>query len=505
MHPPPPSRAFWLTAAAVLAVLLAAYAPAFAFPYAHDDWEKLRWHDLHTDWGERLATYFNPQGRLFYRPLSALAAGLLHAGWPDDPRAYHVVNLLLLAVAALAAGALVHTLTGQARTGRLVALLFAAATPVHLETQFWLVGVNDLAMVPLTFAALRLHLRGRPGAAAAAWAAALLFKESAVFVPVVAAAATLLRLDTAPAPAAAPRARWLRLWPFVAVGLIYLALKLAGTLPTRVPADHPYAIEVARSTVGPRIGDYARWLLHGLLPALAGWTRWDRLLQGVAAHPLPLHALVWGALAGTLWLARRRDRTQGARAALAWFWILCSLGPLLLLPNQAARYYLVTALPAALWLLLLAVESLGPPAGARPGPRALGLALFIGLSAAGGVAYARARTAEGLEQRFTDGTNHPIARGTATRIVQAQVRALWPQLPRGAFVVFQNLDVYGFGPGTGLRRWYDDPTLIACPDGPLRGQPALLAQAATARAEGRLRVARWDGERLLDVTAAWEP
>lgn len=498
-----PSPASSLTAVAVLLILLAAYAPSFAFPFALDDWNKLNWHDHHPDWGARLATYFDPRGRLFYRPLSSLAAGLLHAGWPDDPRAYHVVNLLLLAAGALTAGTLVHTLTGQACTGRLVALLYAAATPIHLESQFWLVGVNDLAMIPLIFLALRLHLRGRSGAAAAAWGAALLFKESAVFVPAVAAAATLLRLEAA--PPAAPRARWFRLWPFAVVGVLYLALKLLGTLPTRVPADHPYAIEIARSTVGPRIGDYARWLLHGALPPLAGWTRWDRLLQGVAAHPLPLHALVWSALAGTLLLARRRSRAELAGAALAWLWILASLGPLLVLPNQAARYYLMPALPAALWLLLLTLESIAPSAARRPALRLALLALGIALSTAGGVAYARARTAEGLEQRFADGTNRPIARGIATRIVQTQVRSLWPRLPPGAFVVFQDLDVYGFGPTAGLRRWYGDPTLVACPDGPLRGQPALLQQAATARAEGRLRAARWDGVQLRDVTASWAP
>ena len=497
-----PSFVSCLTAATVFAVLVAAYAPAFAFPFALDDWGKLLWLDQHPSWMDRIQGCFWPQDRLFYRPLSHLSAALLQAAWPHQPVAYHVLNLLLLGLTALTAGALVRDFTGQARVGRLVAVLFAAATPIHLETQFWMVGLNDLAMLPLIFTALLLHLRGRAGAAAAAWALALLFKESAAFVPVVAAAATLLQLD---APAATPRRRWLRLWPYVLVGLIYVAIKMAGTPPTAVATDHPYAVQLARTTIGPRIADYARWLFHGLAPALAGGERWDQFLRAAGAKPLPLHALVWSSVALTLFVAARENRTQLRRVALAWCWILLSLGPLLLMPNHASRYYLLTALPAALWLALLVLEATLRAVRARPQPARIALALVIAGSAVGGVGYARARTAEGLDQRFSDGTNLPIRRSTATRIVMAQLPALFPDLPRAAMVLFENLDVYGFGPAPGLRVWYGDPTIISYPAEPMRQYAVLMQQAELARVERRLRVVRWDGAKLVDVTASWPP
>ena len=164
-----------------------------------------------------------------------------------------------------------------------------------------------------------------------------------------------------------------------------------------------------------------------------------------------------------------------------------------------------TLIRRLLWLALLVLEATLRAVRARPQPARIALALVIAGSAVGGVGYARARTAEGLDQRFSDGTNLPIRRSTATRIVMAQLPALFPDLPRAAMVLFENLDVYGFGPAPGLRVWYGDPTIISYPAEPMRQYAVLMQQAELARVERRLRVVRWDGAKLVDVTASWPP
>lgn len=494
----PPVRLLLCAALVLGAVLLGAYAGAFAFPFALDDWGKLNGFDAAGGWSEILRFCCEPRGRLFYRPLSHLSAALLHAGWPDQPAAYHVYNLFLLGLAAALAGAVAHALTGRRTLGVGVALLYAAATPIHLDTQLWMVGLNDLSVAGLTFAALLLHLRGRPLPAALTWGAALLFKEAAIYLPFVAAVASLIRLDH---PPPARRALAWRTWgPYVAVCAVYALLKLAGQSPAGLEDSHPYALSIAPESFATRLGYYVRWLSYAACPALASSTGWLDLASRLFGQPALLTLLLTGGLLGTLVLARLRGGRDLRVTALAWWWLVAALAPVAPLANHAYRYYLLTALPAALLLALQVLEAaLHPLARRRPRAAQAAFALLLTLAAGSGIAYARARLAEGLDQRFVEGTNELVRRGTATRLVAEQLPRLIPHPPAGGVIVFENLDVYGFGPSHGVRRWYRDPTLRAFHADQLTRDPQARAAVEQARADGRLHVVRWTGERLVEV------
>src|SRR4051794_16488436 len=89
-------------AAAVFALASAVYLQTTAYGFAGDDIGIIRdrplYHDL-AHWREILTTSWWPHA--LYRPVTAisLAANWVVAG--GDPRAFHLVNLLLHAVAAL--------------------------------------------------------------------------------------------------------------------------------------------------------------------------------------------------------------------------------------------------------------------------------------------------------------------------------------------------------------------------------------------------------------------
>ncbi len=494
-----PARFIVCAALVLSALLLGAYSGAFDFPFALDDWGKMNGFDAAGGWTGILQVCFDPRGRLFYRPLSHFSAALLHAGWPDQPAAYHVYNLFLLGVAAALAGAVSHALTGRRALGVGVAVLYAAATPIHLDTQLWMVGLNDLSVAVLTFAALLLHLRGRPLPAALCWGAALLFKEAAIYLPFVAAAASLIRLDR---PPPAVRALAWRTWgPYAAVCVVYALLKLAGQSPTELAETHPYALSIAPESFATRLGYYVRWTTYAACPALASSDGWLHLASRLFGHPALLTLLLTGGLLGTLVLARLRDVHRLRATALAWWWLVAALAPVAPLANHAYRYYLLTALPAALLLALQVLEAaLRPLASRRPRVAQVTFALLLTLAAGSGITYARARLGEGLDQRFVEGTNELVRRGTATRLVAEQLPRLIPHPLAGGVIVFERLDVYGFGPGQGVRRWYRDPSLQAFHADQVERNVATRATVEQARAEGRLRVVRWNGERLVETT-----
>ncbi|HEU4588566.1 MAG TPA: hypothetical protein VFS11_07960 [Gemmatimonadales bacterium] len=229
----------WVAAVFVLACLV--YLQTVAYGFAGDDIGIIRdrplYHDL-ANWREILTTSW--WAHALYRPVTAisLAANWVVAG--GDPRAFHLVNLLLHAVAALLVYRLARELVPFAAA--VAAGLVFAVHPVHVEAVANLVGRAEVLATIFVLAAVLLYradgrladagdhgsLR-RAGATLGTLAAAVLAlgaKESAFALP-----ALLLLSDWADARARErPFASALRRHPLLWVGVVVVA---AGWLVLR--------------------------------------------------------------------------------------------------------------------------------------------------------------------------------------------------------------------------------------------------------------------------------
>ncbi len=184
-----------------------------------------------------------------YRPLVQSLFALEHAAWRDDPRGYHLTNVLLHALAVLTAYALVRRLAGRSGPAFLAALLFAAH-PTRSEAVCWLknraeiLGSMGVMLAVLAYArAVSRERVSRLGllAGAAVSAAALLCKGVAIVTPILLALYAACFLPRRRWPAALAAAG-----PFWAVALLYVAFKLfvlSGDVPRQdappfIPPGH---------------------------------------------------------------------------------------------------------------------------------------------------------------------------------------------------------------------------------------------------------------------------
>lgn len=213
-----------------------------------------------------------------YRPLISLSYAVEHWLWPG-PTAAHVVNVLFVAMTAVATGATAALLAP--RRPALAAAIAGAAIVLHpatVETAAWHAArVTNLQMAmgsAATWYYARHLARGRRAwPALACFALALASKEAAVTLP-----ATLLAIDLLLRRGDRLRERARRLAPFGLLLVAYLAMRLA--LLGRIASADPFAVanlaNVAIRTlqlVAPPDGDGAV-------------VSWPLLVLGVALLPL---------------------------------------------------------------------------------------------------------------------------------------------------------------------------------------------------------------------------
>ena len=124
-----------------------------------------------------------------FRPL---AFATLAANWAlggSNSAGYHLINLLLHAGVTLLLYLLLRELLGGSHEDEITAFaaaLLYAVHPIHTEAVAWIVGRAELLAAAFLFAGWLLHLRNRPAASLACFAAAILSKESAiVFLPLI--------------------------------------------------------------------------------------------------------------------------------------------------------------------------------------------------------------------------------------------------------------------------------------------------------------------------------
>ena len=176
-------------AALALGVLaFAAYLPAIRLEFAADDFLILD--NLQKLEGLRhAAAYFEVNFYAYYRPLVFLSYALDWSLWGIDAAGFHLTNVLLHAVNAMLVYALARRLTDA--TAASVAALVFVLHPVNQEAVFWVSGRFDLLATAWILGSLVLLWSPRPWPywiGAACFALALLSKESAATVVILAAA-----------------------------------------------------------------------------------------------------------------------------------------------------------------------------------------------------------------------------------------------------------------------------------------------------------------------------
>ena len=139
----------------------------------------------------------------YYRPLQMVTYRLTAEVFGFDARAFHAVNVAFHVISALLALALFYTLTGRMGLAFAAAALFAVH-PIHSEAVDWIAALPDIGCTVFFLLAFLFFVlaRGRPAqprpaepprrvpvlpfaASYAAFAAALLWKETAVVFPLV--------------------------------------------------------------------------------------------------------------------------------------------------------------------------------------------------------------------------------------------------------------------------------------------------------------------------------
>jgi hypothetical protein len=234
--------------------------------------------------------YSDQHGGEYYRPLPmALWWLLARAGggaeWP-----FALSALLLHAAAAALTGALVRACDRPPATAALAAALFFVA-PGPREAALWFSASTDLLATTFTLGALVCLLRSRRWLALALASAAVLSKESALVLPLLAAAL--------PWPRRSVRA----LLPLAAVVVAALVARLLVIGGPGGAGDPPAALAVrllqlasglARALVGGGpLPDAIAWLVGGGALLWAAWRAPRLPLAFVGLSLLPLLAAGW--------------------------------------------------------------------------------------------------------------------------------------------------------------------------------------------------------------------
>jgi tetratricopeptide (TPR) repeat protein len=344
--------------AAVALVSAALYLPATRYNFVWDDDSLIAGNSLlaHSRPAEIFSRRFwagSPEpvggsGAAYYRPLVTLSFWLDQGLSRNNPHWFHIVNLLLYALAAAAVTLVLWEVLHSGVWALLGGLLFAVHSS-HVESVAFISGRTDIMLTLFTglaaFALLRSfrkHNRWWWLVVSPAFGLALLSKETAVLFPLLIALAPLLvgvRYD---------RRYWLLALTAVAVLAGYLFLR-AAVVPVPIPVEHGVRIWGRLTAVANTIGLYIR-LFFWPLEHRAKYPASDSFY---VPTPNLLFALLF--IVSVPLLAVRR-RFAAARWGYAWtiaFLLpvanIASIGPLaaerlLCLPSAGIVMVLVTAL-----------------------------------------------------------------------------------------------------------------------------------------------------------------
>jgi hypothetical protein len=287
--------------------------------------------------------------------------GMSPAVFKADSLAWHVgVALLIMALARRLLP------EGQRRFAIVAGLLFAVH-PITTETVDNASFREDGLVTFWGLATLLLAMSARPRAALAAYAVALLSKESAVVVPVLLAGARLVEAARASRPRPPARALARELIPFAAVTLVYLVIRFGPMKTPLAYAQYPGGSLGATLLGMPGVWAHYLRLLVAPWPLCAEYTGYFRFGPQPVA-PIVTALVVEAAYIAAIVVAARRGQ---AVLAFGLGWFALALGPVsnfIPVPIPAAERFLYLplvgiALAAAAGAAALAARL--PPARAR--------------------------------------------------------------------------------------------------------------------------------------------
>jgi protein O-mannosyl-transferase len=186
----------------LIAASVAVYLPTLKFDFVIDDARQIEMMESRFTWSQipsyfttDVWSYVDSQKTNYYRPIFVLwmmltyqASGLSHPLW-------HASAILTNALATLLLYFLALRLTGNQITAGIAALIYAVH-PVHLESVAWVSGATEPLCAVLFFATLLLYIAARHEpeqqrarwwrwGSVAAFAFAVLAKETAVVLPLL--------------------------------------------------------------------------------------------------------------------------------------------------------------------------------------------------------------------------------------------------------------------------------------------------------------------------------
>jgi len=442
-------RAIWLALAAILLLEVALFGWSFGQFFCGDS---LYYFATRVKTPAEAVRVLTQQDRLHsYRPLPYLVFSfLLYPLFGLEPLGYHLVTLAAHLLISLLVFLLLRDLVSK-RAAALAGTLFFGVHAVNIYITYDVSFLPDFGSGLFYVAALLGYARFARGgsrlwlpAALGSFVLAVLFKESAVVLPVgVLAVDLLLRRGTEATPAQPERPWWQprpAAFAFVALAGLYLAwtFHLKGGIYPRGPRE-PYSLTLDPAALKLKLR-YLVWFAN--LPA-----------QPVR-HGWPAYAAMIAMLPALLWIAGRAARVVGRlwrELALCALWALAGLLPVLFINQVPMKHNLYMPVLACAVGLALLVKDTHPDA-ARLWPR--GWAWL----AAGMVAATAFQVPGDLRNSWV---------GEASHIARASLDAMrreHPTLPRGALLFVLPTSVRGmaswyFQDGVLFKLFYNDPSL----------------------------------------------
>jgi hypothetical protein len=421
----------------MVAVTVLLYWPTVIQPYVYDDWLIL--YSLFSGSISAVSDAFTPFDKLIYRPVAMVYFGLVYTVFGLDATGCHVIALILHAVNGFLVAHVLRSITGVRAASFATGILYTAAASIHLDSLLWLVGFYDIGGMFFVLASFAFFLAKRNGLSVVCLALALLVKEATLFVVPVLVLYVLL-FDASSWPK-------LRLHVVVAGG--YILLKVLGTSPFQIEPDHPHRVDLWGEHIAANAGFYARWLGESFFPSLQ--------LSGSALLGLAA-ILVIGAVIQAIGMHRPLSSQEKKHLVFFLAWTVVGLLPVLILTNQAARYYATYALVPFLFLILYLV------ARTIPDSRSLYRSIVFGGIVAGSVlsnlshvGHIFAEERRGVA--ISEGRFHLIHKADTETRFRNELRRAHPTLPPHATVVVTGPSLLLGGDGAAVKLWYNDTTL----------------------------------------------
>ena len=331
------SRALFLIVIATVLV----YANSLGGEFVFDDTKQIvgnaslrSWnnifHAFTSDvWAFQRATFTTDIPPPYYRPLFTIYLtlgyqlfGLWEPGW-------HLMNLAVHTGATVSVYYLLRRLSGNVMVAALAALLFGVH-PAHVESVAWISGIPDplaaLFYVPALLCYVRYREEGRRPlwllASTVAYALSMLCKETAIVLPAIMIVWEMTRETAKHGWLSRLRRTIPLIIPYVAVALLYLALRFV--ILGKLVWKHPMMADVPDAQIWMTVPYVVvSYLRHLVAPFYLSIIYGTSFVKSVADTEFVLSAMILLGLAVVLWVYRRRITSE------VWVALALLIAPLL--------------------------------------------------------------------------------------------------------------------------------------------------------------------------------